>query len=1100
MALIRAIPVLLSIATITVLLSLVPSVNTEARASNQLPIEAVAWHPRVHLQSSEDSYQYLCELCNNGTRVVVLSPGEEGVNLDDHSADTGDIVLVRSLAPNTTLFHLLSTFDSTTWYNNKASIGQALSSTLTSNVIASFLNLYPNHNVIVVGAKCTVCPSQLFNKHISLWVNSADQLLEASLENRATVLLMIGQNVASATQVAFLQQVQQLLPLFISQVNVIVASLPISIDTHASNSENLIMDSLSVALKGLPATDSRCHCDGNSSQEWIAAQAMLKKALKKTAKDVYPVLLTTHQVRNWLNGFSADVIHTSYGQISQIGTWDGTSAAISWLPLYRQHAGHAAKALLLDQVEYAAEDWSREQGESHVRSRRATTQQSPCPAARITTLKGANLNVVTIVEEPFLLNSSIDNKYSLKGFSKDLLDALASQLGFNYTLRLVRDGQYGAKSPGGNWSGLVGEIVNCEADFVSAPLTISVGRSRVVDFSLPFLQLGLQVAIRKSYPGEPSFFQFLDPLSATVWGLVVVAGILASMSMALVNAWSPYSYRNARALRNEPPIFKCDCAIDEFTFYNSLWFMVGSFAQQGADKQPLSPSGRIVGMTWYLFGLVVINTYIANLAAFLTTNNRNLPINDITSLPLQDTLQYGTVLNSQPESFFKTTQITAYKRVWEGINTNRAQLVLTAKEGIDMVRSSNYAFIWDSPSLRYAGQRLPCDLEVRGNPFDLRGYGFAMPLGSAFQEEVSKAVLLMQENGLIHRLQEKWWDDRTQCSDLSGTSSGGGSEVITLRHVFGLMMVMAAGILVSLLILLAEVLYYSWKQSRKGADSIRDTVGRWSNTRFKPPTLTLPLSSKNNFVATMTRRSMFSRRGFGDSNFPATPPPAHPMSRLNEGNAKHIMPSGLLSPIQDAKSLNSSNVTQTRSESYIKTSQLQQLAMGALTNPAAQSKSTSKRKKVLRSKRGQRSTHHPMHSSSMKKDVPIPQNCMNVVRDTEISSNDSLPRLVKADVDMGVVEPSPPYSQGPELRERRSMKARDSHASDRCSLLVDMFDSDEASEQFSTEKQGPSIFDQLPRNLSSVSVPTRATSLRTKSLFVQTGADSIFPTVSKASL
>jgi len=40
--------------------------------------------------------------------------------------------------------------------------------------------------------------------------------------------------------------------------------------------------------------------------------------------------------------------------------------------------------------------------------------------------------------------------------------------------------------------------------------------------------------------------------------------------------------------------------------------------QQGTDMTPRSISGRIVGGAWWFFSLIIISSYTANLAAFLT--------------------------------------------------------------------------------------------------------------------------------------------------------------------------------------------------------------------------------------------------------------------------------------------------------------------------------------------------------------------------------------------------------------------------------------------------------------------------------------------------
>ena len=60
-----------------------------------------------------------------------------------------------------------------------------------------------------------------------------------------------------------------------------------------------------------------------------------------------------------------------------------------------------------------------------------------------------------------------------------MLRAIAAEEGFNYTIHVVRDRKYGAEVENGDWSGMVGELLNKEADLAVAPLTITYVREKV---------------------------------------------------------------------------------------------------------------------------------------------------------------------------------------------------------------------------------------------------------------------------------------------------------------------------------------------------------------------------------------------------------------------------------------------------------------------------------------------------------------------------------------------------------------------------------------------------------------------------------------------
>lgn len=93
--------------------------------------------------------------------------------------------------------------------------------------------------------------------------------------------------------------------------------------------------------------------------------------------------------------------------------------------------------------------------------------------------------------------------------------------------------------------------------------------------------------------------------------------------------------------------------VNEFSILNSFWFALGAFMQQGCDISPRSISGRIVGSVWWFFTLILISSYTANLAAFLTLERMASPINSPEDLASQTDVQYGTVYHGATWDFFR---------------------------------------------------------------------------------------------------------------------------------------------------------------------------------------------------------------------------------------------------------------------------------------------------------------------------------------------------------------------------------------------------------------------------------------------------------------
>jgi len=66
-----------------------------------------------------------------------------------------------------------------------------------------------------------------------------------------------------------------------------------------------------------------------------------------------------------------------------------------------------------------------------------------------------------------------------------------------------------------------------------------------------------------------------------------------------------------------------------------------------------SLAGRIIGSSWWFFTLIIISSYTANLAAFLTIERMLTPIDSADDLAKQTDIQYGTVNGGSTKDFFR---------------------------------------------------------------------------------------------------------------------------------------------------------------------------------------------------------------------------------------------------------------------------------------------------------------------------------------------------------------------------------------------------------------------------------------------------------------
>ncbi|ESN95806.1 hypothetical protein HELRODRAFT_86325, partial [Helobdella robusta] len=226
--------------------------------------------------------------------------------------------------------------------------------------------------------------------------------------------------------------------------------------------------------------------------------------------------------------------------------------------------------------------------------------------------------VTTIESKPYYMpKRQTDESGDLyEGYAADLAQEVANDLKFQYKIQLVKDMKYGERMADGTWNGMVGELTRKEADLAIAPLTITSIRERVIDFSKPFMSLGISIMIKKPEKQKPGVFSFMEPLSQSIWYCIVISYLGVSLVLFLVSRFSPNEWQIEETSYQGGLSFTND-----FTLLNSLWFSLGAFMRRGCDVCPRSLSGRIVGSAWWFFTLIIISSYTANLAAFLTVSS-----------------------------------------------------------------------------------------------------------------------------------------------------------------------------------------------------------------------------------------------------------------------------------------------------------------------------------------------------------------------------------------------------------------------------------------------------------------------------------------------
>uniref|UniRef100_A0A8C8A3Y2 Glutamate receptor n=1 Tax=Oryzias sinensis TaxID=183150 RepID=A0A8C8A3Y2_9TELE len=428
--------------------------------------------------------------------------------------------------------------------------------------------------------------------------------------------------------------------------------------------------------------------------------------------------------------------------------------------------------------------------------------------------KEFDLDVISLKEDglekenPYVMYKKSDKPLygndRFEGYCLDLLKELSNILGFSYEVKLVSDGKYGAQNDKGEWNGMVRELIDHVADLAVAPLTITYVREKVIDFSKPFMTLGISILYHKPNGTNPGVFSFLNPLSPDIWMYVLLACLGVSCVLFVIARFTPYEWYNPHPCNPDSDVVE-----NNFTLINSVWFGVGALMQQGSELMPKALSTRIVGGIWWFFTLIIISSYTANLAAFLTVERMDSPIDSADDLAKQTKIEYGAVRDGSTMTFFKKSKISTYEKMWAFMSSRKnTALVKNNREGIQRVLTTDYALLMESTSIEYISQR-NCNLTQIGGLIDSKGYGVGTPIGSPYRDKVTIAILQLQEEGKLHMMKEKWWRGNGCPEEDSKEASALGVE-----NIGGIFIVLAAGLVLSVFVAIGEFIY----KSRKNLD------------------------------------------------------------------------------------------------------------------------------------------------------------------------------------------------------------------------------------------------------------------------------------------
>ncbi|KAK4476803.1 hypothetical protein RD792_015963 [Penstemon davidsonii] len=353
---------------------------------------------------------------------------------------------------------------------------------------------------------------------------------------------------------------------------------------------------------------------------------------------------------------------------------------------------------------------------------------------------------------------------------------------------------FGDKHKNPSYTELIRMIRSNVFDAAVGDITILMNRTRIVDFTQPYIESGLVVVapVRRT---KYSAWAFLRPFTPLMWVVT-----LAFLLIIGVVVWI-LEHRINDEFRGPP----------KKQFITILWFGFSTmfFAHR---ENTMSTSGRMVVIIWLFVVLITTSSYTASLTSILTVQQLAPSITGIDSLITSNDL-IGYPVGSFAENYLteelnivksRLVALGSPEEYADALNERRVDAVVDERPYVDLFLSDN------------------CMFQIVGQEFQKSGWGFAFPRDSPLAVDMSTAILTLSENGELHEIHDKWLNARS-----CGPPSFNDSEQVQLKSFWGLFLICGVACFFALLINFCLIMKKFKRYFPRQSDSLSIRIQRF---------------------------------------------------------------------------------------------------------------------------------------------------------------------------------------------------------------------------------------------------------------------------------
>ncbi|KAG4073833.1 hypothetical protein HA402_014038 [Bradysia odoriphaga] len=419
------------------------------------------------------------------------------------------------------------------------------------------------------------------------------------------------------------------------------------------------------------------------------------------------------------------------------------------------------------------------------------------------------------------------------GLSMDILDNIATELGFEFHLYIVQDELFGGKhkaskhfysrsketndflsksqknsdyrssnmgatnknkkpgrKKGPKWNGIVGDLISGSADMAFAPLSVSRARAEVIDFSAPYFHSGVSLLAAPKTKSEIPLLAFLLPFSPELWIAIFTSLNITAIAVAVYEWLSPFGLNPWGRQRSK-----------NFSISSALWVMWGLLCGHlVAFKAPKSWPNKFLINVWGGFSVIFVASYTANIAALIAgLFFHNAASSYDASLLTQ---RVGAPVASAAEYYVQNTD----QYLWEHMKKYSLE---TLEDGIRGLKNGSLDLLMgDSPVLDYyRATDHGCRLQRIGETFVEDAYAIGMTKDFPLKDSISALIAKYSSNGYLDILTEKWYGG-LPCFKFEADIVQ--PRPLGVAAVAGVFLLLGLGMVLGVIILIFEHWFYKY--------------------------------------------------------------------------------------------------------------------------------------------------------------------------------------------------------------------------------------------------------------------------------------------------